>query len=862
MYVFKELKWKKVVSRQKSKSWVIVISIDDRNYYGRFGVIYKSPKEKINDFLSFVDDLLEDAVCLETRNFIFGDMNINVRRKTKNAKKYLSLIENHGLMQCVDKPTRETKKSSTTIDHILTNVEKLDWIVNMESPVDHYLLEVIVNSQKKKLIDRRRIKFTSWKNYSAEKIKEMLKEIEWNAAHSANEVTANVCSNLMKILSSLVTKREKLARHVNNKWFSPKIACMRKLIKNATDKFSHSNNPDDKCEINRLMREYRNAITDAKNEHVKNQFATNRNDSKKLWRTLKSLYSDKGAEIKSVEYEDDKVIDDDFENAERLNHHFAESISSLVRNIETARLSNYTNLISFHASKFDLCEIEMNDLLRIVKDLKKKSFDDNINGRVLNDAVNDVGFAEQLLMVVNLSIRQSIMPDELKTSTVTPIPKVTSPKTPDDLRPVNNLPVIEKIIECVVHEQLIEYLNANDILCDQQAGFRKQHSTESSILSVLHDLFEAGSAGKKTVGVFIDLRRAFETVSRDELIEKMRRYGFSEKTLAWFRSFLSDRKQRVKFNGCLSDPIDVLHGLPQGSKLSNLLFILFINDLPLNLTHAKINMFADDCLIYTSHANIDEASKMINEDLETVADWLRFNRMALNVKKCASMFFGLKRNDVVPKVTADGEEIERVSCTKYLGVWIDEKLSFKCHAMKVIAKMNKRLALLRRLQAKMTYESKVIYFKSIILPNIDYCSSIFLHFNDSDVKTIQRVLNKAMRIIFQLPRGSDVDEMHEKLKIMTCKQRLHFNVLKTLHKTLTRGMPKTLFSKFKRRGDTRQKVLRFDYLIDVPAWKTKNQCDSIFINSVKNYNLIAKNCKPNDNFHERMKKFVKENYKY
>lgn len=191
IYVIKSMKWKVVINRRQSKSWALVITIDDKNYFGRFGVIYKSPKEKINDFLSFLHDVCDESINLETRNLIFGDMNLNVGRKTKNMKKYLATVENHGLYQCINQPTRVTKKSSTTIDHILTNVEKLNWIINSKSPVDHYLIEVILNSEKLKMIDKRKVKFTCWKNYSKEKLKDMLKLIEWSPARDVNDITSN-----------------------------------------------------------------------------------------------------------------------------------------------------------------------------------------------------------------------------------------------------------------------------------------------------------------------------------------------------------------------------------------------------------------------------------------------------------------------------------------------------------------------------------------------------------------------------------------------------------------------------------------------------------------------------------------------
>jgi hypothetical protein len=825
--------------RHKSKTWCIVFSIDDADLYGRYGVMYKSPKEKINDFLEILDDIFEDALNPLTRNIIFGDMNINTARKAKNVKKYLSVLSNHNVEQCVNQPTRVNKKSATIIDHILTNVSDLNWCVNVESPSDHFKLEITIKNKKAQIVDRRKIKYTCWKNYSKEKLSEMLSLISWSDCDDVNSKCTDLTSNLKKILSQLIVKREKPYRHAKNRWYTPAIGCMKKLIRNARDKYECTKNDDDAKEINRLMKNYKDAINNAKAQHIKESLEKNFKNSKKLWKIIKSLYSDKSSEIKNLNYGDEE-INDAKENAQRLNSHIVSSVEKIIKEIPSAIVNDFNEKIPVVNELFELKEIEMKDLLRIVKDLKEKSYDDNITGQVLSDAMNVPSFANQLLAIVNDSILQSVMPSELRSSTVTPIPKVPSPKCPDDLRPINNLPVIEKLIETVVHEQLSSFIDANGILCDEQSGFRKGHSTETSILAVLHDLFAAKHKKLSTIAVFLDLKRAFETVSRDVLIDKLKKYNFDEKTIKWFMSFLCERKQRVKVNGEYSSETEINYGLPQGSKLANLLFILFINDLPLSLKKSKINMFADDCMIYVSCDSNEEAVQLINEDLMTIHDWLCFNKMALNVKKCSSMAFGKNRNDSGDVKIKDCI-IKRESSVKYLGVYIDENLNFECHYEKVAAKLNKRLSLLRRISHKMTTDSKITYFKSIILPITDYCSSILLQLTDSNLKCLQRILNKALRVVLHLPRDSNVDEMHKRLKILKLNQRINFNAIKIINKTMTKGTPHTFRTKFKRRSENREKTLRSDNDIDVMPWKNKNSQRSIFVQSVKNMNDLMTN---------------------
>lgn len=187
MYIHSSLKWKLIHKKFTSKTWSLVISIDDEDLYGRYGILYKSPKEKINDFLEILSEMCDETINLATRNIIFGDMNINVGRKSKNVKKYLNVLENHNLYQCVNLPTRVTKKSATIIDHIISNVEQINWNINVESPTDHFLVEVSLSQRKKKIVDERRVKFTCWKNYSKEKIIDALKLMKWQNCENVND---------------------------------------------------------------------------------------------------------------------------------------------------------------------------------------------------------------------------------------------------------------------------------------------------------------------------------------------------------------------------------------------------------------------------------------------------------------------------------------------------------------------------------------------------------------------------------------------------------------------------------------------------------------------------------------------------
>lgn len=478
----------------------------------------------------------------------------------------------------------------------------------------------------------------------------------------------------------------------------------------------------------------------------------------------------------------------------------------------------------------------------------------------MSDAIKCENFIDELLSIVNESISGSTMPLELKISTVTPINKIANPQQPEDLRPINNLPVIEKIIESAIYKQLIQHIKENDILNNGQFGFRENHSTESAILSVMHDWIEGLEDKKnnnKIIAVFLDMKRAFETVDRQLMLEKLRKYGLIEKAVDWFKSYLTNRAQRVKVNSEFSSPIDVNYGLPQGSKLSNLLFILFINDMILNTQGVELNLYADDALLYIISDDIGEATNIMNVALDSISDWLRFNRMAINAKKCNALV--LNHDPEMINITIDDEIIQIVEHVKYLGVILDNQLNFIEHVDMVKRKINKRVGLLSRLSNKMTFESKKIFLKSLILPLYDNCWSILTFIDDKMITQIQRCVNKAMRIVLKADRRTNVESMMKNLEISSVHERIIINSLKFVNKHILKGVPIIIASKFKSRKDVRPVVreLRNNNSINLPNWSKSTFKRSIFYNGVVLYNDMMTKFKNDEKFNENCVNYVK-----
>jgi hypothetical protein len=348
---------------------------------------------------------------------------------------------------------------------------------------------------------------------------------------------------------------------------------------------------------------------------------------------------------------------------------------------------------------FTLKQIDNKEVASLIKTLKKRTFIDCVNGKVLNDASECFEFLSALTYLFNCSFKTGEVPDLWKISTIIPINKIKNPTQDEDFRPINMLPVYEKIMKQLVKNQIDPNIKNNKIIVEEQSGFRENHSCETAVNFVLADWKENLENEKTTIAVFLDFRRAFETIDRTILLYKLEKYGFKGNAYKWFENYLKNRRQNTKVGNKISTTKNNDIGVPQGSKLGPLLFIIYINDIVNVVKNCKIKLFADDSLLYVECDDVNQGLRLINEDLERIYDYLCFNKLALNVKKIKGMIITKKNlENMLNVIHVKNEAIEIVEEIKYLGIIIDNKLNFKSHLEYVMTKMNKKYHMIRRIE--------------------------------------------------------------------------------------------------------------------------------------------------------------------
>ena len=274
-----------------------------------------------------------------------------------------------------------------------------------------------------------------------------------------------------------------------------------------------------------------------------------------------------------------------------------------------------------------------------IKRSKATGLDDLPPG-LLKDSAEMI--AAPLTHLINLSLSTNIFPADWENAKIIPIHKSGTYSNLDNYRPISILPVLSKIIEKIVHRQLISFLDRNSLLSQFQFGFRRGLSTELAATLLLDNIRREVDSGKLVGAVFIDLSKAFDTISHAMLLGKLSRYGISDGELEWFKDYLFSRKAVVSYNNCLSDQHEIYSGVPQGSILDPLLFLLFFNDITDVVKYSKVIKYADDTVLYVADKQTQSIRAKLDEDMELIANWLKENELVINLKKgkTESLLFG------------------------------------------------------------------------------------------------------------------------------------------------------------------------------------------------------------------------------
>ena len=625
------------------------------------GILYRPPDQsKFLDNLS--TSISQTCSFNEQEVYILGDLNINLINSQKHTpngiKRYKEFCSLHGIEQLLTLPTRITNNSSSLLDHILTNsADRISQfgIVNVGLS-DHQLIYCTRKITRTRLNTHKYVKMRSLKYYSEDLYVKKLKEIDfpdYSNFKDINEAYSDFTGKVASVIDEIAPIKEVRVKSNSQDWFdaeiNEEIERRDKLLTKFKKSRSHSDNENYKKSRNKVQR----MIKDKKKNFVIGKLNDNIGKPKELWKSLKSLgLHSKANSAATICLEKDGILSfDPKTNAEIFKDFYSNLANNLVKKLPTppnkygkTAVNNYYKKLNLKGKNFSFAPVAPATIFKLLKQLNpaKSAGIDNLTGKFLKEGAPVL--ASPITDLVNLSISLSLFPDDCKIAKLKPLYKKEAKTKPKNYRPISLLPLLSKIIERIIHNQTQEFLDKNNILYKYQSGFRKHHSTDTC-LSYLTDKVKIGfEEGLLTGMVLIDLQKAFDTIDHSILLEKMSCLGFAGKTIAWFTSYLTNRSFIVNVGKESSSPGKLSCGVPQGSILGPLLFLLYVNDMP-QAVNSELLLYADDtCLIYMGK-NIQKIEEQLNSDFTSLCEWFIDNKLSVHFgeEKTKSILFGTKQ---------------------------------------------------------------------------------------------------------------------------------------------------------------------------------------------------------------------------
>ena len=500
--------------------------------------------------------------------------------------------------------------------------------------------------------------------------------------------------------------------------------------------------PDESFELHKLRQE--NEDYRCQNENLLRENAEKTWNSKKTWNIINELTSRKqhSSHVKEIELNGCSISGSQ-KLSEAFNDHFADIGPKLADKIpcnENSRshLDYLSSNESGASTSFQLKTTSSSIVFSLLSKLSKSKATglDKISARLLRECPDLI--SDSLSIIFNRSIITGIFPDDWKCSKVIPLFKQGKRKDLNNYRPISIIPIVAKVFERIIYDQVNFFLTDNKLLSTSQSGFRSLHSTVTALLEATNDWAYNIDHGNVNAVVFLDLKKAFDTVDHAIILSKLNAYGIGSE---WFKSYLSDRNQKCFVNGFLSPNRSLSCGIPQGTILGPLLFLIYINDLPNCLEHSQARMYADDTHLTLASNNVRDINQNLNQDLVNVSEWLIANKLTLNQSKTEFMLIGSRQRlctlSPLPSLEIDGIPVNQVSLTKSLGVLIDENLSWNMHINKLIKKIASSIGAIKRLRPFVPFTTLQYIYNSLVQPHFNYCCVVWDNCNKTYADKLQ-----------------------------------------------------------------------------------------------------------------------------
>ena len=798
-----------------------------------------SQSRSLTKFLSQWEDAASHNNPTEPNEIhVCGDMNLDSLndRWLQPAYRLISLsrlVQNicnaNNFSQLVKEVTRIQYNSVrnmtdiSCIDHLYCNVKYRcsKVTVTAAGTSDHDMISY-TRLSKEPPTPARTIRKRSYKNFSEENFLADLAQQDWNEVYFCQDVD-NAAAALTRKLCFVLNVHAPWIQFQQRKSFCPWLTLETKELMIQRDMWKqrakdlallspHLEASPEQVEAWDHYKKFRNTINNRKKSeeilYKTGKITENLDCASKTWKTAKTFMDWKTTGTPHQIEVNGRLVTRALEIATHMNEFFIDKVRKIRETmLETAE--NFTTCVRIMSNKqtnLSLQHVTVKQVKKLLKNLKSSHSTsiDELDSYAVKLAADVI--AQPLHHVIVLSVNQNKFPTAWKFSKVIPLHKKLSQLERKNYRPVAILSPLSKILEKVVYLQMYEYFSSNKIFHPNLHGYRHNRSTQTALLQMYDRWVSAAADGQVSGVVLLDLSAAFDLVEPSILIKKLRIYGLDENFLAWIESYLTDRQQAVWIDHCLSEFLACDVGVPQGSNLGPLFFLIFYNDLPYTMS-CDLDVFADDSTMTKTAQNVVEIGSELTGEASKVTQWMLENKLKLNADKTHLLTVGtqerLRLLPQLPRVVMDEVVIEEglEKSELLLGCTIQSNLKWHCQVENLLLKLKTRLAGLNKLKFLVPYNIRKTITQSIFSSIMVYCLPLFGGCNESQIKALQVLQNKAVQIVTHSPHRTRRSVMYDKVEWLTVNQLIVYHTLITVFKVRKNNEPEYLAAKLK--NDTR-----------------------------------------------------------
>ena len=751
--VRKDLEGKTILSSKTTESIYSKVKINDRKSL-IIGAIYRPPDNDSNYSTEICEEI--HKIALENKNSLFwigGDFNlpdIDWSTETILGHQYKRCINETFLDKINELGWKQINKTPTRGNNILdlfitSNPGLITTNTIIPGVGDHDAIKINsnMNTIKKKPNQR---EILLWKKCNIDKLQKDVLEyrskflLEFKPETNINDTWTDIKENIMLIIKKHVPSKLTSTRF-QQPWFNTNTKRLINKKKRWFYKMKNSNSENVHNKYKEIKRKTQQACRKAHAEYVNNMINEDEPHNKKLWAYIRSKRQENLGIPDLKPHDSNRLIQDPKDKANLLNTQFSSVFSNPEPKIQhnIAIKDRYPEMQPIKVSKAGVLKL----LLNINE--HKATGPDEISGKILKTCANELCEIYQKLFQASLD--QGQVPDDWKKANIVPLFKKGDRTKPENYRPVSLTSISCKLLEHIIHSNIMDHLDKYNILTSIQHGFRQKRSCESQLITTLHDFNNSLNDRGQTDAILLDFSKAFDKVDHIGLITKLKQYGITKSLLNWNESFLLNRTQKVIVDGQESDPSPVISGVPQGTVLGPLFFLIYINDIGENLTPGTtLRLFADDSLLYRNIKDRDDC-QILQKDLDNLQKWENKWKMEFHPDKCQVLTISNKKQNIKSDYTIHNQTLKTTNNAKYLGVIIDDKLKWKEQHKAVCKKANNLLAFFKRNLSSCPQHVKTKCCNALLKPVLEYGSCVWDPHQQTQIKDIEKVHKNAARFV-------------------------------------------------------------------------------------------------------------------